>query len=385
MESRFKGLFSELKLRDVVLPNRIAVSPMCQYSAIDGHANDWHFVHLGSRAVGGAGLILTEAAAVSAEGRISPSDLGIWSDGHIPGLRRAVEFMHAQGSATGVQLGHAGRKASMTPPWEQARLMSPDESGWTNILGPSAVPFSEHHAVPKELSLAGIESLKEGFVAATRRAMEAGFDIVELHAAHGYLFHQFLSPLSNLRADHYGGSFENRTRFLLETVKLVRTALGESLPLFVRISATDWLEFDPAVAEGEYGWTFDQSVALAKLLRDEGVDLIDVSTGGNVAKSSIPVGAGYQTEFASAIRERSGAVTGTVGLISSPEQAEHIVRSGQADLVLLAREMLRDPYWPTRAAQQLHHDIPWPVQYVRAAGGRKPPRYAYRREGRVPE
>jgi 2,4-dienoyl-CoA reductase-like NADH-dependent reductase (Old Yellow Enzyme family) len=377
MPSQSRGIFSELRLRDLVLPNRIAVSPMCQYSAVNGFANDWHFVHLGTRAVGGAGLILTEATAVTPEGRISPSDLGIWSDEHISGLKRIVDFLHEHGSAAGVQLAHAGRKASMSPPWEPTRLVPEAEGGWRDVVGPSAIAFSENYAVPQELSIDRIEAIQEAFVEATHRALEAGFDTVELHAAHGYLFHQFLSPLSNQRTDHFGGSFENRCRILLETVRMVRAALPSSHPLLVRISATDWLEFDDRNAEVEQGWTCDQSLRLASLLRDEGVDLIDVSTGGNVAKPSIPVGPGYQTEFAATLRKSAGISTGAVGMISSPEQADHIIRSGQADLVLLARELLRDPYWPLRAAQQLHHEIAWPVQYVRAAGGHKPPRHPF--------
>ena len=373
----FNGLFSQLKLRDLVLPNRIAVSPMCQYSAVDGFINDWHLVHLGTRAVGGAGLVLTEATSVTPEGRISPSDLGIWSDSHIAGLKRAVDFMHAQGGATGIQLGHAGRKASMSPPWEPTRLIPVSEGGWENILAPSPVFFSEHHATPSELTLNDIEELKKAFRSATERAVEAGFDTVEIHGAHGYLFHQFLSPLSNQRKDEYGGSFENRIRFLLEVVRVVRAALPASHPLIVRISATDWLEFDEQHHPSADGWTIQQSLQLAPLLQKEGVDLIDVSTGGNVAKPTIPVGAGYQTAFAASIREQTGLATGAVGMISAPEQADHIIRSGQADLVLLARELLRDPYWPMRAAQQLRHDISWPVQYARAAGGHKPARQPF--------
>jgi len=377
VQSHFTGLFSQLRLRDLLLPNRIAVSPMCQYSAVDGFVNDWHFVHLGTRAVGGAGLVLTEATAVAPEGRISPGDLGIWSDSHVAGLKRAVDFMHAQGAATGIQLGHAGRKASTSPPWEPARLIPVSEGGWDNILAPSPVSFSEHHATPKALTLDDIQGLKEAFVTATQRAVEAGFDTVEIHGAHGYLFHQFLSPLSNQREDEYGGSFENRVRFLLEVVRAVRTELPSSHPLIVRISATDWLEFDKQHHPDAHGWTVQQSLRLAPLLQREGVDLIDVSTGGNVAKPTIPVGAGYQTSFAASIREQAAIATGSVGMISAPEQADQIIRSGQADLVLLARELLRDPYWPMRAAQQLRHDISWPAQYVRAAGGHKPPRQPF--------
>lgn len=377
MQSEFKRLFSPLQMRDLVIPNRIAVSPMCQYSAVDGFVNDWHFVHLGTRAVGGAGLVLTEATSVTPEGRISPGDLGIWSDSHIAGLKRAVDFMHSQGAATGIQLGHAGRKASMSPPWEPTRLIPVSEGGWENILAPSPVPFSERHAMPKALTRDDFEDIKKAFAKATQRAVEAGFDTIEIHGAHGYLFHQFLSPLSNQREDEYGGSFENRVRFLLEVVRAVRAELPSSHPLMVRISATDWLEFDEQHQPNAHGWTVQESLRLASLLQQEAVDLIDVSTGGNVAKPTIPVGAGYQTRFAASIRDQTGIATGAVGMISTPEQADHIIRSGQADLVLLARELLRDPYWPMRAAQQLLHDISWPVQYVRAAGGRKPPRQPF--------
>ncbi|WP_263411419.1 NADH:flavin oxidoreductase/NADH oxidase [Terriglobus tenax] len=371
------GLFSPLQLRELTLLNRIAVSPMCQYSATNGLADDWHFVHLGSRAIGGAGLILTEATSVSPEGRISPGDLGLWSDGHIPGLQRIVNFLHQQGSAAGIQLGHAGRKASMSPPWEETRLIPEEEGGWTNILGASPIAFSEHHAVPHSLSKSEILRLQQDFRAATLRAVQAGFDVLEVHAAHGYLFHQFLSPLSNTRDDEYGGSFENRARFLLETIAQVRDVWPVSLPLFVRISATDWLEFDGQPHPDGFGWTVAESLQLIPLLKNAGVDLIDVSTGGNVAKSTIPVGPGYQTIFAEQVRRTAEIRTGAVGMITSPEQADQIIRSGQADLVLLARELLRDPYWPLHAAQQLRHDISWPVQYVRAAAGHKPPRLPF--------
>jgi len=312
VQNQFKGLFSPLKLRGLTLPNRIAVSPMCQYSAVDGYVNDWHFVRLGTRAVGGAGLVLTEATSVTLGGRISPGDLGIWSDSHIGGLKRAVDFMHAQGAATGIQLGHAGRKASMSPPWEPTRLIPVSEGGWEDILAPSPVPFSEHHAIPKPLGLGDIQDLKESFVVATQRAVEAGFDTIEIHGAHGYLFHQFLSPLSNEREDEYGGSFENRVRFLLEVVRAVRAVLPSSHPLIVRISATDWLEFEEQHHADLHEWTLQQSLRLAPLLQNEGVDLIDVSTSGNLSKPTIPVGAGYQTSFAAAIRQETGIPTGAL-------------------------------------------------------------------------
>lgn len=351
-------LFSPFPLRSVVLPNRIVVSPMCQYSSEDGFANDWHLVHLGARAQGGAGLVLTEAAAVVPEGRITPQDLGIWKDEHIPGLKRITDFLHSQGSWAGVQLGHAGRKASMSRPWEEPRVHSPQDGGWQPVA-PSPIAFGPNYGDPRPLDVEGLTRVIDAFVVAARRALEAGFDIVEIHAAHGYLLHQFLSPLSNQRDDVYGGSFANRTRLLLEVVDAVREEWPEELPLFVRISATDW-------AEG--GWTPDESVALARLLKAHGgVDLFDVSSGGLVPGVSIPTGPGYQVPFAEAIRRDANIHTGAVGMITDPQQAEEIVRDGKADLVLLARELLRDPYWPLHAAQALGEKISWPVQYLRAA------------------
>src|SRR6266702_3616552 len=342
-------LFAPYRLRDVTLSNRIAVSPMCQYSAAGGFLNDWHFVHLGSRAVGGAGLVLTEGTAVSAEGRISPQDLGIWSDDHLSGLARLVSFVHAQGSAAGGQLAHAGRKSSMSPPWQEPHLVKETDGGWKEILAPSPIPFSQHSGTPFALDLQGIRRIQNDFRRAAERALEAGFDVVELHAAHGYLFHQFLSPVSNHRSDEYGGSFENRTRFRLESVELVRQGWPAALPLMVRLSATDWLESGDGFHLEGVGWTVEETVRLARLLRQAGVDLIDVSPGGNLASATIPTGPGYQTGFAERIRREAAIPTATVGLITSPEQADHIVRSGQADLVLLAREMLRNPYWPLAA------------------------------------
>ena len=372
--SHHPSLFAPYAMRSVVLPNRIVLSPMCQYSAVDGQVNDWHFVHLGSRAVGGAGLILTEATAVSPEGRLSPGDLGIWSDDHVTGLERCVNFIHQQGAAAGIQLGHAGRKSSVAPPWEETRVVPAAEGGWEEILAPSAFAFSERHAVPRSLSIHEIRRIRDDFRAAAERSYRAGFDVIELHAAHGYLFHQFLSPLSNARDDEYGGSFENRVRILLETVRAIRNVWPDHLPLIVRISATDWLEFDGHTHPEFNGWTMQDSLRLVPLLRDAGVDLVDVSSGGNVAQPAIPVGPGYQTAFSAKIREQTGMPTGTVGMITSPQQADHTIRSGQADLVLLARELLRNPYWPIEAARQLRVDVPWPVQYVRAADGRKPAR-----------
>jgi 2,4-dienoyl-CoA reductase-like NADH-dependent reductase (Old Yellow Enzyme family) len=352
------NLFSPISFRSITLPNRIAVSPMCEYSSLDGFANDWHLVHLGSRAVGGAGLVLTEAAAVLPEGRITPNDLGIWKDEHIAMLARIVDFLHSQGAHAGIQLAHAGRKASMQRPWDGERHLSPEEAGWTNVAAPSAIAFNEKFAKPHELDAAGIAEVKQAFAAATRRAATAGFDVIELHAAHGYLLHEFLSPLSNQRTDSYGGSFENRIRLLVETVDAIRAEWPAGLPLFVRISATDWTEG---------GWDETQSVALAKVLKQHGVDLIDCSSGGNVSGATIPTGPGYQVPFAAQIRTEASIATGAVGQITSPAQADQIVRTGQADLVLLARQMLRDPYWPLHAAEELGVPTTWPPQYLRAA------------------
>jgi 2,4-dienoyl-CoA reductase-like NADH-dependent reductase (Old Yellow Enzyme family) len=351
-------LFSPIAFRGVTLPNRIAVSPMCQYSSTDGFANDWHLVHLGARAVGGAGLVFTEATAVLPEGRITPNDLGIWKDEHIAQLKRIVDFLHGQGAHAGVQLAHAGRKASKGRPWEGERLLSPEEGGWTDVMAPSAVAFAETYAKPHELDKAGIAAVKQAFAAAAGRALAAGFDVVELHSAHGYLLHEFLSPLSNQRTDEYGGSFENRIRLVVETVDAIRTVWPEHLPLFVRISATDWTES---------GWDIAQSVALARVLKQHGVDLVDASSGGNVLGAKIPTGPGYQVPFAAQIWREAGVATGAVGQITEAAQADAIIRSGEADLVLLAREMLRDPYWPLHAAEKLNAGIAWPAQYLRAA------------------
>jgi 2,4-dienoyl-CoA reductase-like NADH-dependent reductase (Old Yellow Enzyme family) len=349
-------LFSGLTVGGLTLPNRIVMSPMCEYSSEDGFANDWHMVHLGSRAVGGSGLVLTEAAAVVPEGRITPEDLGIWKDEHVTKLRQIGDFVHSQGVAYGIQLAHAGRKASMNVPWSDERVRSTDEGGWTNVMAPAAIPFAANYPTPLALDKAGIAAVREAFVAATRRAAGAGFDVVELHAAHGYLAHEFLSPLSNSRTDEYGGSFENRTRFLIETVDAVRGAWKG--PLFLRISATDWMEG---------GWNADESVELAKIVKTRGVDLVDCSSGGLVPNAQIPAGAGFQTPFAERIRREAQIATGAVGFITDPMQADQIVRTGQADLVLLARELLRDPYWPVHAASRLHKSGSWPKQYLRAA------------------
>jgi 2,4-dienoyl-CoA reductase-like NADH-dependent reductase (Old Yellow Enzyme family) len=351
-------LFAPLTLRGVALPNRIAVSPMCQYSSEDGFATDWHLVHLGSRAVGGAGLVIVEATAVSPEGRITPNDLGIWKDDHVAKLEQIVTFIHSQGSYAGIQLAHAGRKASMSRPWEEERLVPPDEGGWSNVVAPSPIPFASHYAVPHQLDSTGIRKVVDNFTTATRRAHAAGFDIVEVHAAHGYLLHEFLSPLSNHRDDNYGGSFENRICLLMEVGEAVRHEWPDAQPVFVRISATDW-------AEG--GWDVEQSVNLARILKSRGVDLIDVSSGGLLPRVQIPVGPGFQTPFAEQIRKEAAIPTGAVGMITDPAQADHIVRTGQGDIVLLAREFLRDPYWPLHAAAKLGKRTSWPLQYLRAA------------------
>ena len=348
-------LFEPLALRGITLKNRIVVSPMCQYSAQNGFANDWHLVHLGSRAVGGAGLILQEATAVSPEGRISPEDLGLWQDEQVPMLRRINDFIISQGSVPGVQLAHAGRKASTYRPWSGAGAVPESAGGWP-VVGPSGTAFSESYPVPTALDAAGIQQVIADFGAATRRALAAGFQVVELHAAHGYLLHQFLSPLSNQRRDAYGGSFENRVRLLLEVVAATRAVWPEELPLVVRLSATDWTEG---------GWNADESVQLAALLKTRGVDLIDCSTGGNVPQAPIPVAPGYQVQFAERIRHEAQMLTGAVGLINTPAEAEAILANGQADLVLLAREFLREPYFPLFAAQDLGVEIEWPAQYER--------------------
>lgn len=351
-------LFEPLALRSITIPNRIAVSPMCQYSSLDGYANDWHLVHLGSRAVGGAGLVLTEAAAVTPQGRISAQDLGIWDDGHVEFLARIVHFIAQRGGVAGIQLAHAGRKASTPPPWENRSItLTEAEGGWP-IVAPSAVAFDDGYIVPTVLTEAGILEITAAFVQAALRSFRAGFQVAEIHAAHGYLLHQFLSPLSNQRTDRYGGSFENRTRLLRDIVTAVRNVWPENLPLLVRISATDWVEG---------GWDIEQSLELVRQLLPLGVDLIDCSSGGSAPHARIPLGAGYQTCFAEQIRRETGGKTGAVGLITAPAQADHIVRSGQADLVLLARELLRDPYWPLRAARELGHLTAWPAQYVRSA------------------
>ncbi len=375
----FPHLFAPYTLRGLTLSNRIVMSPMCQYSAFDGFTNDWHLVHLGSRAIGGAGLIITEAVAVTPEGRISPEDLGLWSDEQVRGLAKIISFLHENGAAAGIQLAHAGRKAGMAPLWEEPRLMNESQGGWSNIVAPSAIRFAEQYGMPAALDREGIIRIRNAFGHAAKRALEAGFDVAEIHAAHGYLFHQFLSPITNQRTDEYGGSFENRTRLLLETVEIVRDIWPNDLPLFVRLSATDWLEFEEEALPNEQGWTVDQTIQLGHLLRKAGVDLLDVSSGGNLAKATIPNGPRYQTAFAERSRREVAIPAGAVGMITSPQQADHVIRSGQADLVILARELLRHPYWPLEAARELRHEISWPVQYVRAAGGKKPARQPFGR------
>ncbi len=350
-------LFDPLTIRGVTFPNRIFVSPMCEYSSSDGFANDWHLVHLGGRAVGGAGLVFTEATAVAPEGRISPEDLGIWKDAHIEMLARIVRFMHEQGSVSGIQLAHAGRKASTYRPWSGSGEVPAPQGGWPDVLAPTAVKFSENYPQPREMSHADIERVTNAFAKAAERALTAGFRVVEIHAAHGYLLHEFLSPLSNTRTDNYGGSFENRTRLLREATTAVRRVWPDALPLFVRISATDWTEG---------GWDIEQSVELARQLKPLGVDFIDCSSGGNVATAKIPLGPGYQVPFAERVRKGADILTGAVGLITEAAQAEQIVASGQADAVLIARELLRDPYFPMRAAGELGQEITWPAQYLRA-------------------
>lgn len=354
-------LFTPLTVRDVTFNNRIVVSPMCQYSSNDGMADDWHLVHLGSRAVGGAGLVFTEATAVSPEGRISPFDLGIWKDEQIEGLRRIVKFVRAQGSEIGIQLAHAGRKGSVSEPWNGGKLVGKEEGGWT-VVAPSAIAFDSHHGEPAALSIEGIKQVVEDFKKATRRAMLAGFKVVEVHAAHGYLLHQFLSPLSNHRTDEYGGRWENRVRLVLEVVDTVRSGWPPGYPLFVRISATDW-------AEG--GWTGDDAVRLGALLKERGVDVVDCSTGGLVPYQKIPAGPGYQVSFAERVRKEAGVMTSAVGIITDAVQAETILATGQADLVVMARQLLRDPYFPLHAADKLGEEIYWPLQYLRARRGRK--------------
>lgn len=358
------SLFDPIRFRDVTLPNRVGVSPMCQYSAADGLANDWHLVHLGSRAVGGAGLVIVEATAVEARGRISPADLGLWSDAHVEPLSRLARFVKGQGVVPAIQLAHAGRKASHAVPWEGGGALPGSAGGW-GVVGPSPVPFAEGGLVPKEMTGADVAAVVGAFRSAASRAFAAGFEWLELHAAHGYLCHGFLSPLSNRRTDAYGGSFEGRTRFVLEALRAVRSAWPERLPVSVRLSCTDWVDG---------GWSLDESVALARLLRDEGADLVDCSSGGLVPDAVVPVAPGYQVPFAERIRREAGIPTAAVGLITDAVQANEIVESSRADLVLLAREELRDPYWPIHAARALGtpEGVGIPRPYLRAFPGAAP-------------
>ena len=351
------ALFEPFSLQSLTLRNRIVVSPMCQYSSVDGFASDWHLVHLGTRAVGGAAAVIVEATAVSPEGRISPHDLGIWKDEHVTMLARITAFIRGQGAVAGVQLAHAGRKASMDVPWRGGGALDEGEGGWRPVYGPSAVAFSSRTQQPVEMTHADITRVIADFRRAAERALAAGFQIIELHGAHGYLLHEFLSPLSNTRTDEYGGSFENRSRFVLQVVDAVRDVWPSGLPLLVRLSATDWTEG---------GWDIEQSVLLSRILGTHGVDLVDASSGGNVAGATIPVGPGYQVQFAERIRRDAGVPTGAVGMITDPHQAEDIIRGGRADLVILARQLLRDPYWPLHAASVLGADVAWPPQYERA-------------------
>jgi 2,4-dienoyl-CoA reductase-like NADH-dependent reductase (Old Yellow Enzyme family) len=349
-------LFSPLRIREIELKNRIVVSPMCEYSAKEGHPQTWHLVHLGSRAIGGAGLVFTEASAVEERGRISSADTGIYEDAHVESWRPIVEFIRAHGAVPGMQLAHAGRKASTMPPWMGGKPVSVQEGGWEPV-GPSALAFDAGYTVPHALSVSEIGEIAGAFKKSAERALEAGFEVIEIHAAHGYLLHQFLSPLSNARADEYGGKFENRVRIVKQVVRAVREVWPARLPLFVRVSATDWKEG---------GWDLAQTIALAQELKPLGVDLIDASSGGTALGVKIPLGPGYQTGFAEAIRKEAGIATGAVGMITDAVQAETILATEQADLVFLARELLRDPYWPRRAAKALDVKIKAPVQYERA-------------------
>ena len=349
-------LFEPIKIRNIELKNRIVVSPMCQYSSVDGFANDWHFVHLGTHAVGGASLIFTEATAVCPEGRISPDDLGIWKDEHITFLKKITDFIKEHGAVPGMQLAHAGRKASHSSPWKGGKALKKEQGSW-QTLAPSAVPYRENEPLPKEMTKDEINQLIQDFGSATKRALEAGFEIFEIHAAHGYLVNEFLSPLSNHRNDEYGGSFENRIRLLLEIVKEIRTAMKEGLPLFVRISCTDWVNG---------GWNENDSVELAKVLKAHGVDVIDCSSGGNSPEQKIPVAPLYQVPFSEKIKSETGIFTGAVGLITTTREAEQILTEKKADLVIMARQLLREPYFPLHAAKELGIDVKWPLQYERA-------------------
>jgi len=349
-------LFEPLQIRDVTLKNRIVVSPMCQYSSVDGFANNWHLVHLGSRAVGGAGLVFTEATAVCAEGRITPDDLGIWKNEHIIFLKKSTDFLKENGAVTGIQLAHAGRKASHSSPWKGKAPLTKDQDAWQTVA-PSSIPFKETDPVPKELSVEEIKKLVKDFGNAAKRSIQAGFEVFEIHAAHGYLINEFLSPISNKREDEYGGSFENRIRLLLEIVEEMRGIINEGTPLFVRISATDWVKG---------GWDENDSVKLAKILKEHEVDVIDCSSGGNSPDQKIPAGPLYQVPFSEKIKKETGILTAAVGIITTVEEAEEILKEQKADLIGLARQFLREPYFPLHAAKELGVDMQWPSQYERA-------------------
>lgn len=349
-------LFEPITIRNITLKNRLVVSPMCQYSSIDGFANDWHLVHLGSRAIGGSGLVFTEATAVSPAGRITSDDLGIWKDEHIDFLKRITGFIKSNGSVPGIQLAHAGRKASHLSPWKGRRPIKEDEGGW-ETLAPSAIAFKEGEPIPKQMTKEEVVQFIKEFRSATERAVEAGFEVFEIHAAHGYLINEFLSPVSNHRDDEYGGSFENRIRILLEIVKEMREVITEKYLLFVRISATDWVKD---------GWDENDSVKLARILKENGVDVIDCSTGGNSHEQKIPVAPLYQVPFSEKIKRESGILTGTVGIITTAQEAEQILTEQKADLIIMARQLLREPYFPLHAARELGVDLSWPDQYDRA-------------------
>jgi len=348
-------LFSAIAIKNITLRNRIVMSPMCQYSAIDGFTSDWHLVHLGARAAGGAGLIITEATAVLPEGRITPGDIGLWKDEHIPGLSRIGSFLHARGAVAGIQLAHAGRKASCAVPWEGGKQLEKRQGGWQTVA-PSGIPFNTGERAPEPLNKEGLGRVVDAFKSAALRAFTAGFDVIEIHSAHGYLLQEFLSPLSNRRSDACGGPFENRIRLLLEVIRAVQSVWPAENPLFVRISSTDWTEG---------GWTIEESVKLASILIELGVDLIDCSSGGNVPDAKIPFGPGYQVPFSEAIRQ-TGILTGAVGTITTATQAESILTEGKADLIFMGRELLRNPYFPLSAAREMGEDVTWPVQYLRA-------------------
>lgn len=350
-------LFTPITLRDLTFKNRLIVSPMCQYSSLDGMPNDWHLVHLGSRAVGGFGAIIQEATAVTPEGRISPADAGLWNDAQMEAYKPSVQFIRAHGAVAGIQLAHAGRKASTPAPWKGHKALAPSEGGWLPV-GPSPLAFDEHSPIPKELTGQEIDQTIRAFIDSAARALHAGYQLVEVHAAHGYLLHEFLSPQSNQRTDQYGGSLENRMRLTLEVARVVRNAWPQDLPVFARISASDWVEG---------GWDIESSVILCQALKEIGIDLVDVSSGGNLPKAPIPGNTpGYQVPFAEEIRAKAGIATGAVGFITEARQAEEILSSGKADMILMARETLREPYWPMKAAAELGVELDWPEQYGRA-------------------